>query len=102
MAYVKTNWLNAATTTQTTASEEVTGTSRYGLQVSVTGSPSSLGVLLQGSIDGTNWVSLASVSAAGTTWSNPDSAGSVKYIRIDLQTLSGGSSPTVTASAIAV
>ncbi len=102
MAYVKSPWLDAVGTNQTTDPEEVTGTSRYGLQASVTGGPSSLGIALQGSINGTNWITLATLSAAGTTWSNPESAGPVRYIRLDLYSLSGGSSPTVTASVIAI
>jgi hypothetical protein len=58
-----------------------------------TGSPSSVDVALQGSLDGTNWVHLATLSAGALVTSNNHV---VRYIRAELHTLSGGSSPTVT------
>lgn len=99
MAYAKTNWLDAASTTQVTSSEEVPDVSKYGLQVSTTGSPASVQVLVEGSIDGVNWMGLLSVTSATTGWvaDRP-----MKFVRLNLAMLSGGTSPTVSASLIAV
>jgi hypothetical protein len=100
-AFVRANWLDVATATGTTEAEEVTGASKYGLQVAITGGPSAVTVRLQGSIDGTGWADIGSYSATsdGTTFivDKP-----VRYARLNLSTLTGGSSPTVTASVIAV
>jgi hypothetical protein len=105
-AFVMTNWLNSETTTVTTAAEDVLGLSTFALEAVVTGSPTDCIVLLEGSVDGSDWlVSLTSFnihsspggSAYSTVVNKP-----VRYIRLRIDTLSGGSSPTVTASVVGV
>ena len=105
MSLVKHNWLDAETVQGTvTDPEEVTGATRFGLQISYTGAPSSVDVELQGSIDGVNWVVLAQTGTNGALvgYGQGSTHGVVKYIRLLLDQLSGGSSPTVTASVVAV
>jgi hypothetical protein len=97
-AFVKERWIDAATTAVNTNPEEVTGAKNFGLQVGVTGSPT-ITVVLDGSIDGTYWSPLVQTSDVGTVWSSGDRP--VKYMRARIATLSGGTSPTVTVSAIA-
>jgi hypothetical protein len=100
LAYVKTNWLNAANVGQTTDPEEVSGSSKYGLQVSTSGNFTGLSINLQGSIDGANWSSLTTVTTTGASlvWivDKP-----VRYLRI-AATISGDGSQSVDASIIAV
>lgn len=106
MPLVKTNWLNAATTPGTeTDPEEITGATRFGLQVETAGSPTTVGVFLDGSIDGVNWHPL--IVATGVTgqlygFGLAATAPVVKYIKLRLDALTGGTSPTVTASVVAV
>lgn len=107
MALVKVHWLDAVTSDQVTSAEEVTGTSRYCIHAVWTGGPLSGGlVALQGSVDGANWITLASVNFASPAF--PASRFSwaidmpVKYIRVELSALSGGTSPTISASVLAV
>lgn len=74
--------------------------STHAIQVSATGSPTGLVVKLQGSLNGTNWFTLA-------TWdiTAPLASGDmlfvtgkpVNQVRADCTTLSGGTSPTVSA-----
>jgi len=73
------------------------------LFVTATGSPSSWTVKLQGSHDDLTWVDLhsASGSTATTAVTAPQSDAPghlVRYIRANLTSLVGGSSPTVTAT----
>ncbi len=105
MTLVKDAWLNAETVDDVYSTvEEVSGAIRFGLQISVTGSPSGAGVKLQGSIDGSNWLDLttATLSTPFVGYGVAASHVVVKYIRLYLDQLSGGSSPTLTASVIAV
>ena len=71
--------------------------SDFTLQVSTTGSPTSVVLDIEGSIDdGATWVQLAQHTVA----SNPDmfhiSGKPVNRIRCNLTTLTGGTAPTVT------
>lgn len=59
-----------------------------------TGSPSSFYVDLEGSLDGTNWFSLGTISGASYIVVG-DYA--VRYVRANLSGLTGGTNPTVTA-----
>lgn len=116
MQYVKVNWLNATSSTGPTDAEQVQGAKRYGILFVATGSPSSVNLILQGSLNGSDWFSVYSVNESRTgllTWNDtststvgeplPDARteGPVTYLRLNLVTLSGGTSPTVTASVIA-
>ena len=69
--------------------------SNYAVQVVVTGSPSAVTVNLEGSLDGVNFVQLGTASAAGMFWVTDTP---VKYVRANLATLTGGTSPTVTVT----
>lgn len=106
--FTKPNWLDAVTATQVTAADDVTGTRYYGLQVNATGGPS-LSIAVEGSMNGTNWFKLIDIVNPGDPsnaikWSGaPDVlTGPVKYVRLNLYALSGGTSPTVSASVVAV
>jgi hypothetical protein len=102
MQYIKVDWLNAADSIGATDPEQVQGASRYGVQRVTTGSPSTVNLLLQGSLDGSTWFTLLDLSTLGTpmmVWSDDDRP--VAFVRLNLGALSGGSSPTVTASVIA-
>jgi len=103
-AFLKADWLNAATGAATTSGEDVQGARDYGLQMSTTGGPTGGAVILEGSLDGVNWAELASVNIALAgvgpiaVWAT---GRPVKEIRLRLTGLTGGSSPTLSASAIA-
>lgn len=106
MALVKESWLDSVTADVASSVEEVTGMTAYCLHAVTTGGPLSAGVVdLQGSVDGVNWASLAAVNyatpfpASRIVWVT---GRPVKYIRVVLDGLSGGTSPTVTASVVAV
>jgi len=72
----------------------------FGWDVVVTGSPSSLRVDIEGSLDGTTWFQLDTYTTAASTLrfivDKP-----VRYIRANLVTLGGGSSPTATTRIVA-
>ena len=63
--------------------------------VSVTGSPSSFSVSLEGSHDQTVWATLATVTTPGATTVDTHL---IRYARANLTALSGGSSPAVSAT----
>lgn len=100
--------LNAATTTGPGASIDlVTARLNVRMSTTVTGSPAACVVVLEGSVDGTTWKPLATASHA--TVSNVLPGGpvtdvvisnghAVRYARANLVTLSGGTSPTVSAA----
>lgn len=70
----------------------------HAIQVVVTGSPTTISVTVQGSLDGANWVNLGSaITAAGLTFI-ADSP--VLYLRTVLGTLTGGTNPTVTVTVL--
>ncbi len=105
MNLVKESWFDNETSAGVfTNPEEVTGAVRYGLQVNTTGSPSSFQVILEGSINGTSWVTLVTATASTPIVSYGHNAAHliVKYIRLNLDQLNGGTSPTLTASVLAV
>ena len=113
MILVKTDWLNAATTVGDVSSvEEVLGATTITVSSRATGSPTNWSVSLQGSVDGQTWFTLADYGPAGPGAHHSDFAVSaadysangryVKYLRLRLATLIGGSSPTVSASILAL
>jgi len=79
------------------------------MAVSTTGSPSSVSVDLEGSLDGSFWFALGRLNDLSALTVGPDPYGGqdtsatfkhahwVRHVRANLLTLSGGSSPTVTA-----
>ena len=71
------------------------------LQTVVTGSPTTVACTLQGSNDGSNWVTLAtSTSTTGDAQYSVDKP--FRFLRANLGTLTGGTAPTVTAWVAAV
>jgi hypothetical protein len=66
----------------------------YTWQVLTTGSPATLTVTLQGSLDGVTWVQLGTTSSAGTLTTS--SAAAYRFLGCIPSTLTGGSSPTIT------
>jgi hypothetical protein len=78
------------------------GCNKSAMQVSFTGGSPTVVVNLKGSIDGTNYFTLATFNTSGNASGDiVTSSTPVAYLRADLATLSGGSSPTVTATLLA-
>ena len=69
---------------------------KHGLTISVTGSPSVAQVSLDGTINGTDWFSIATATLTNMI-AFPVSPVAVTATRANLVSLSGGTSPTVTA-----
>lgn len=92
--------LDAAVAVGAGVALEVEGSRSYALDVRSTGTPTAISVTLEGSLDGSNWETLGSAAtAAGITWSVDTP---VKFVRANLGTLTGGTTPTVTAVILAV
>lgn len=88
--------LGAAPSVQVGAAKDLEGVfGDHHLLVSVTGSPS-FTVQLEGSLDGVNWTSFGQASSG--TFSVILAGTLLRYVRANLVSLAGGSSPTVTAS----
>lgn len=92
--------LDAATATGAgTAFDLGVGHAKFGLQVKHTGSPTSVVVSLEASVNGTDWFSLGTWDSASQ--GNGDIVFVVDrpviHIRANLTTLTGGTSPTVSA-----
>lgn len=89
--------LNAATGTGAgTALDFGVPVSAATIQTIVTGAPATVSCTLQGSLDGINWVVLAtSSSTTGDMQHAVDKP--VRWLRANLATLTGGTAPTVTA-----
>jgi|SRR3990167_1580622 len=66
----------------------------FSFDILITGSPATVTVLLEGSLDGTNWFTLATVSLT-TDSLNFIVDKPVLYLRANLTALTGGSAPTV-------
>lgn len=88
----------ALTATGTTALYNVPGNDIHTMQAIVTGSPASCTVHLEGSIDSTHWFDLSGDQTCTSSMMFHVVARSVLYVRGNLITLSGGTSPTVTLS----
>ncbi len=65
-------------------------------EVRVTGAPTALQVDLEGSLDNTNWYQIDTYNVVANTLREVTQRGA-KFIRARLVTLTGGTSPTVTA-----
>jgi len=95
--------LNAATSTGAGTSKDLESVaSTYGVIVTATGGPSTVTCSLEGSHDNVNWYTVPSptITAAGTFTLFQNLL--FRYVRVNLVTLSGGSSPTVTATVAAI
>lgn len=99
--------LNAATTTGTSAYILDIWPTRGGFPLhytwatTITGTPSGVTLNLEGSIDGTNWYQIdQSISTSGEMRSVVNRA--VRWVRLNLLSLTGGTSPTVTGIVMGV
>jgi hypothetical protein len=95
--------LDAATAPGPGASRDLEGVSaRHTFVTTATGDPTSYGVALEGSHDEVTWFTLQTASGLSGTVvrSYPDGATAhlVRFVRVNLTGLSGGTSPTVTAT----
>lgn len=73
-----------------------TAYSKFGLQTLVTGAPTAVSATLQGSLDGTHFYTLAtSTSTTGDYQSVADKP--TRWIKVNLGTFTGGTTPTFTA-----
>ena len=97
--------LNAAAATGAGTQVDFSRPRQYiSMQVSFTSNPSPVKVTLEGTIDGVNWFTLATfdTGASGRTGDIIDSNTlSVLSARANLITLTGGTTPTVTATILA-
>jgi hypothetical protein len=67
----------------------------FGFQITTTGAPTAIAVQIQGSLDGANWSNIGnSQSAAGLYAVSPSAP--CTWVRAQLNTLTGGTTPTVT------
>lgn len=80
-----------------TAAVDVGVASVHAIQLVVTGSPAGCTYRLQGSNDGTNWFDISASDITCTSSAVSFEANKpARFVRGDLKTLTGGSSPTVT------
>lgn len=104
--------LNNATTTGPGATIDlVTPRRSVRMATTVTGSPSTVAVNLEGSLDGTTWTVLGTSTGSAVVNNLPggpytDTVASVgpevRYVRANLVTLTGGTAPTVSAACSAM
>jgi hypothetical protein len=100
--FIKTNWLDGATATGPSDSVELEGVYRFGLEVDVTGSPTAVDLRLQVSVTGEKWRDVLVTGEPATPVYTQESASHIiRYARLNLVELTGGSSPTVTATVVA-
>jgi len=91
--------LNAVTATGTSAAKDLEGVgSTFDILLFTTGSPSTVTVLLEGSHDGTNWYQITNPAVTLSTPHVAVTGYLFRFVRASLTTLTGGSSPTVTAT----
>lgn len=95
--------LDAVGSTGPGAARDLEGSRKvHTLVVSATGTPSTVTAELQGSHDGVNWFNMGSASVnspaanQGASVSNAEHV--ARYVRANLTQLSGGSTPTATAT----
>lgn len=70
--------------------------SSFTMQSVVTGAPTAVSLVLEGSLDGANWATLA--TSTSVTGDQQYATGKPqRFVRARLATLTGGTSPTVTA-----
>jgi hypothetical protein len=86
-----------AVTAPTTATVQNIGQASHILYYCVTGTPSALVIQLEGSFDGSTWAQLSDQGTAVTGCNVVEGGGYYPALRVNLVTLSGGTSPTVTA-----
>jgi len=91
--------LNAVTATGLGASKDLEGVgSTFDILLFTTGSPTTVTVSLEGSHDGTNWYAITNPVATLSVPHVSITGFLFRFVRANLITLTGGSSPTVTAT----
>jgi hypothetical protein len=91
--------LNAAPTVAVGTARDLEDLSgHHTMIVASTGSPSRTVVSLEGSHDGSTWTQIAAVDFAGAGPAIATATDVVRHVRANLSTLTGGTSPTVTAT----
>jgi hypothetical protein len=104
MNLLKSKWFNALDTETVSGTEMVVGASLYAITAHWTGAPNDgATVVLQGSLDGENWVTLGSVIKSGgassaSAWITDRPAA---FIRLNNAEMNEGTFPTVTVSVLA-
>ena len=88
--------LNAVTATGAGSELETPVSENYTIQLKHTGSPTSVIVDVEGSVNGRDWVQVAQHTMAASDDMFHVAGKPLRNIRLNLTTLSGGSSPTVT------
>lgn len=94
--------LDAVTATGAGSSWQVrSGATEHTLQLTCTGSPTSVAVIFEGSLDGSTWFPLAvhiwdSTEIANQAAMFHISSKFITYMRANVTTLTGGTSPTLT------
>lgn len=99
-AGVATDILGAAAATGAGSTYPCPGCRNFGIQVVLNGGPSTAIVLLEGSIDGANFFTIATWDKAAPLTSGVAVYAvdkPVNYVRANLTTLTGGTTPTVNA-----
>ncbi|MGA8762263.1 MAG: hypothetical protein WB562_05170, partial [Candidatus Sulfotelmatobacter sp.] len=79
-----------------------TGAYLHSISLTVTGAPSTCTYKLQGSVDGTIWMDLSPATACTSSTVFQAGPAAVNQVRGNLVSLSGGTSPTVTATYVGV
>lgn len=88
--------LDAAAATGAGDTVRGTAANHFTFQVETTGSPTTVVIGAEGSLDGTSWTELNEHTVSGTPDMFHIANKPLEYIRANLKTLTGGTSPTVT------
>lgn len=92
--------LNATSAQGPGAMRDLEGVSNvFTMVITTTGNPTSGTVFLEGSLDGESWVRLDSLTIDGSTNKHvmtADNEHYMRYVRVYLDSLAGGTSPTAT------
>lgn len=91
--------LDAATAAGAGASKDLEGVfSKHTIVMASTGNPTTVSVTLEGSHDGVNWFDAGAPTITLSVTKATVDTHLLRYVRANLITLSGGSSPTVTVT----
>jgi hypothetical protein len=105
--FVRTKWFDAITAVQISDPVELEGVFRFGVELSWTGAPDGFEGKLQGSIAGVAWRDLMNwggplAGGFNDAYTQNSSCHPIRFLRLRLDSLTGGTSPTVTVSVVGV
>lgn len=102
--FINVNWLDEVTATGPSDVVQLEGAFRFGIAGNVTGGPSAAEVRLQVSIDGVSWKDAIVYGAVSgeNVWQQSGLAVPIRFVRLNLTELTGGSSPAVSITVIGV